>query len=350
MPKRIDSLTEAQKAQMDAWADRWISIGLRTGDADRAKFEAAAKRCYEHAGIPWHGNVVWTTSPLAMAFAAPAAAYLIALIRKLSEGDAVDVAVLETIKQAWSYVFGGQFWAGGWGWGGAYTSFFREVCGLELKGDLWERGKAYEATIESACWWYPHKDFLMVSERPRHIDRELADPARPRGWGSHRLHSNFRAAVEWPDGWGPYVIHGVRVTRQIVVAPETLTIAQIEGETNAEVRRIMIDRFGPKRYLEESGAQVVEELPETHYIVGFRTARLLRKEVPGDETIYMIDVLNSTPEPDGTIKRYQLRVDGSQYGGQASRDCLAAIASTWRLPDGSLAFKRPQNYAPVFES
>ncbi len=190
----------------------------------------------------------------------------------------------------------------------------------------------------------------MVSERPVHIDRELADPARPRGWGSHRLHSNFRAAIEWPDGWGPYVIHGVRVTRQIVVAPETLTIAQIESEQNAEVRRIMIDRFGPKRYLEESGAQVVQELPENHHLIGLRTARLLRKEVPGDETIVMVDLLNSTPEPDRSVKRYLLRVDPNAYEGLASRDCLAAVASTWRRADGSLAFKRPQDYAPVFES
>jgi hypothetical protein len=64
----------------------------------------------------------------------------------------------------------------------------------------------------------------------------------------------------------------------------------------------------------------------------------------------MVDVLNSTPEPDGTVKRYQLRVDPNAYDGEASRDCLAAVASTWRMPDGSLAFKRPQDYAPVFES
>jgi hypothetical protein len=26
------------------------------------------------------------------------------------------------------------------------------------------------------------------------------------------------------------------------------------------------------------------------------------------------------------------------------------VASTWRMPDGALAFKRPQDYQPVFES
>jgi hypothetical protein len=156
--------------------------------------------------------------------------------------------------------------------------------------------------------------------------------------------------VSWGDGWGVYAIHGVRVTQQIVEAPETLTVHQIERETNAEVRRVMIDRFGPKRYLEQSGAKVVQELPADHYLVGLRTARLLRKEVPDDEPIVMIDLLNSTAEPDGSVKRYLLRVDPNAYDGAASSDCLAAVASTWRMPDGALAFKRPQDYAPVFES
>ena len=130
----------------------------------------------------------------------------------------------------------------------------------------------------------------------------------------------------------------------------TITVARIEAETNAEVRRVMIDLYGSKRYLIDSGATVIQELAPDHYIVGLRTARLLRKEVPNDETIIMVDVLNSTPEPDGSVKRYQLRIDPSAYEGLASRDCLAAVASTWRMPDGSLAFKRPQDYQPVFES
>jgi len=43
--KRIDKLTPEQTARMDGWADKWIAIGLRTGDADRALFESGARRC-----------------------------------------------------------------------------------------------------------------------------------------------------------------------------------------------------------------------------------------------------------------------------------------------------------------
>jgi hypothetical protein len=362
MVKRVDLLTNEQRSRMDAWADRWIEIGLCTGAADRPKFEAAVQKCYQAAGLTWHGNVVWVSSPMVMALAAPVAAFVLELGRRGAVGgavrDAVGGAVLrkaisQVISDGWRFYIGGQFWVGGWGWGGAYTSFFREVCGLDLRDDLWDRGIAYEATIQAACWWWPHKDFVMVCERPTEIHRELNRAGVQRGWGSHRLHCDDGPAVAWPDGWGVYSVHGVRIPfwkRYIVENPERISVAEIEAETNAEIRRVMLNKFGAARYVKESGAKVAHELPADHAMTGLRSARLLVKLVPDDEAIVYVDLLNSTPEPDGTTKRYMLRVDPNAYGGVASRDCLAAVASTWRNGDGSLAFKRPQDYRPSFES
>jgi hypothetical protein len=73
--------------------DIWEEIGLRTGEADRPVFEHAVRQCYEHAGIPWHGNVVWTSSPLVVALGAPMAALLIAL-RRCGHGEQHDVELL----------------------------------------------------------------------------------------------------------------------------------------------------------------------------------------------------------------------------------------------------------------
>ena len=398
MAKRIDKLTPAQEAQMDAWADKWIEIGLRTGSADRALFEDAARRCYEAAGLKWHDRVVWVPSPLVMALAAPIAGHI--LDRKVSGavrdavrgavsgavggavGGAVSGAVRDAVRDAvsgavsgavrdavdgavdgavsdafrlnWHRYIGGQFWVGGWWWGGAYTSFFREACGLELKGDLWDRGLAYEDTLKSACWWWPHRDFVMVCERPTVIKREVVDPARPRGWGSHRLHSLNGPAVGFRDGWGVYAVHGVRVPAEIIEDNSTITVARIEAEENAEVRRVMIDLYkggrdaggGPAAYLADSGAKIIHEDKD---LLG-ANRRLLWKDVVGDEPIVMIDVRNSTREPDGSWKRYQLRVDPNAYGGRAGRECLAAVASTWRDIDGSMLFARPEDYAPHVET
>ncbi len=379
MVKRIDKLTDEQRAHFDEWADRWIEIGLRTGPANRPKFEVAAKRCYEAAGLPWHGNVVWVSSPILMVIAAPVAALVIELARGKrmtrrdavrdavdgavrgavrgavddAVGDAVRDAVRDVIRRGWFRFIGGQFWVSGWYWGGAWTSYFRDICALELVGDLWDRALAYEATMESACWWYPHRDFVIVCERPSVIHRELVRPDVTRGWGSHRLHCATGPAVAWPDGWGVYSIHGVRVPfkkRHIVEQPELITIADIETEANAELRRVMIDRYGPARYVVDSGARVVHELAPDHRQIGLRSARLLVKRVQDDEPIVYVDLLNSTPEPDGTTKRYMLRVDPNAYGGDAMRNAHAAVASTWRNADGSMTYARWEDYCPAAES
>lgn len=169
-----------------------------------------------------------------------------------------------------------------------------------------------------------------------------------------RLHSENGPAAAYADGFQIHAWHGVTIPAtktHIIENPSAITVQQIESETNSEIRRVMIDRYGPARYVTDSGAIVVHELPSDHALIGLRTARLLRKEVRDDEPIIYADLLNSTPEPDGTVKRYMLRVDPSAYGGEAARNVHAAAASTWRDSDsGELTYKRWQDYAPTAES
>lgn len=168
----------------------------------------------------------------------------------------------------------------------------------------------------------------MVCERPTAIHRELVRPDVARGWGSHRLHSDSGPAVVWPDGWGLHVIHGVRVTRQIVEAPETLTPEQITKESNSEVRRIMLDRFGTERYIRELGAKRVQ---------GDDYGNLYRVELGDDEPLVMVEVENSTAEPDGSHKMYWLRVPPTM---KTAREAVA-----W-----TFGIERAADYAPAMET
>ena len=78
--------------------------------------------------------------------------------------------------------------------------------------------------------------------------------------------------------------------------------------------------------------------------VGLRTGKLWRVEDSAGR-YHLIDVLNSTPEPDGSIKRYQMIVNGSHYAGEAGESLLAAWASTFRDPNDTtkLAFAKPEH-------
>ena len=313
MTRRITTLTAEQRARFDEWADRWIDVGLSTDPADRPRFTDGARRCYAAADIPWPDNTVWIPNPLVGALAAPAAAVAIELIRRRRPG-AVDGAV----RGAWYRYIGGQFWVGSWWWGPAWTSFFRDVCGLELDGDLWDRARAYEDTVESACWWFPYRDFVMVSERPHTIRLEQVGP---RGLGSHRLHCDSGPAIGW-DGYELYFWHGVQVPAWVVHSP---TPHKIIGEENVEVRRCGIEAYGWDRFVADAQLKLVDTADDP----GNPGQTISLFDVPaqlwGDEVRVLL-VTNGSTERDGTRRRYGLTTPADVP------DAVSAAAWTYDLP------------------
>ena len=164
-----------------------------------------------------------------------------------------------------------------------YLTAARDVLGLKLPAH-----EKYEACWEQAAihggFRFMHPDFCMVCDFPEVL---LVDD-------QNRPHCADGPSHRWRDGWSLYHWHGVRVPAYLIEAPETITVDRISEETNAEVRRVMIERYGASRYLLDSGAKIVQR----------DTAGLLyRKDVADDEPIVMVRVLNSTPEPDGVMSR-----------------------------------------------
>ena len=233
---------------------------------------------------------------------------------------------------------GGNMWSA---WD-SYITAFRDVIGLVLTEH--DKYRAWEACAIEGGFRVLHEEFCIVSDRPEILTMD----------DSNRPHNATGPSHRWRDGWTLYHWHGLRVPDDLIFAiesPGLITVGDIERQTNAELRRMLIDRYGAARYVADSGAIVVHELPADHPIPGLRTARVLRKDVPGDEAIVYVDLLNSTPEPNGTVKRYMLRVDPNAYGGEASRNAHAAAASTWRdSTSGAMTYRRWQDYAPAAES
>jgi hypothetical protein len=93
-------------------------------------------------------------------------------------------------------------------------------------------------------------------------------------------------AMAFSDGWGVHAINGTRVPDFVVERPDTITVAHIDGQENAEVRRVMIDRYGVSRYLQDVGATVVD-MDSSHGL-----PRALMKTKQGDAYLYGSD--NST--------------------------------------------------------
>lgn len=91
---------------------------------------------------------------------------------------------------------------------------------------------------------------------------------------------------------------GVRVDARVAFAPETLTGAGVLAEPNTEVRRVMMERMGYARFLDEVGAEVLDRDRDAG---GERT--LVRVALGGDEPFVAISV--SCPS---TGRQYVLRV------------------------------------------
>jgi hypothetical protein len=204
------------------------------------------------------------------------------------------------------------------------VSFFTEVCDLSLGVGLDAKACAFQGTIESACWWYPHKDFVMACERPVMIHRDAEG----------RWHDESGPAIAWPDGWGVHAIHGVRVPADVVEQPSSITVDRIEAERNAEVRRVMIQRIGLERYVAEAKFETVDEDRDQYG----RPRRLLRRPMGvGMPDMVLVHVTNSSPEPDGTHKPYLLPVHpelrplfrGREPGEPQKLTCHNAVASTF---------------------
>ena len=142
---------------------------------------------------------------------------------------------------------------------------------------------------KSAGWWWPYQDLCILTERPISIKRDN------RG----RLHNEKGMVVKYSDGWGFYAWHGVIVPEDVIILREPITLERIAEERNIEVRRVLIERFGLDEYLKSGRVIKIHQ---------DKCGTLWRMDLAGDELIMVVQVVNSTPEPDGIYKEYFLRV------------------------------------------
>ena len=113
---------------------------------------------------------------------------------------------------------------------------------------------------------------------------------------------------------------------------------------NAEVRRVMIERYGEDRFIVDSGMQPIahDETFGTLYV----------QPQDAGAPIAKIRVVNRSPEPDGTFRNYWLDINPAHYNGDAGHVPQAAVASTWRTTPGGnqLLYKDYRDYRPHIET
>ncbi len=89
----------------------------------------------------------------------------------------------------------------------------------------------------------PFLKTIEVFDVPRPFLKIIAVAGRYGSW-VRAPHCADGPAVGWPDGTRYYFWRGVRVPEAIIMQPEALSAQDILRESNAEVRRCMIERIG----------------------------------------------------------------------------------------------------------
>ncbi|WP_405453580.1 hypothetical protein OG350_35185 [Streptomyces achromogenes] len=324
---------------------QWRAWAASTEPADRRRAEAGVRAAYRAVGLPGPERVVWAGSPCEG----------VALMRSLPDkGPSVREAVRSAPWAARRRLLHEELGAAGWAahWaatGGRLWSGNQALVDRIGAGVLEELGEGPEIRLalldavlgqhdapwlaafagregplaglaevcRSAGWWWPFAKVAVVCERPSALYRDEAG----------RLDRGDGPALAFPDGFALYAWRGMPVRASFVAELRTLTPERIRSEENAELRRVMLEFYGYDRYLADSSARPLHR---------DETGTLWRIDLDGDEPVVMVEVLNSTPEPDGSHRTYWLRVP------PVTRTARQGVAWTFGLAEAA--------YAPLRET
>ncbi len=148
-------------------------------------------------------------------------------------------------------------------------------------------------------------------------------------WDGVRLHSATGKAVEYPDGWGWYVWHGLPVPEYVIMQPEKITADDVLSEQNAELARVKLERLSLPNFITQTKAQTVDhDIDRQGY-----PRNLLSIDIPNDPdgVIRIVQVICPS-----TKREYMLRVPPNLA------TCSQAVAWTFGMSE--------KEYSPVMES
>lgn len=140
--------------------------------------------------------------------------------------------------------------------------FHASVLGIKLNV---RHLQLFEKVVASGVKWMTIGNMVFACE-PRTANKYDEDYA---------LHCEDGPSLAYADGTELYAIHGVVVPKRVVMTPHKLRIKEIQEEGNTEIRRVMLERFGVARFLEEARCHVVDKridpltgFPEVLYHLG----------------------------------------------------------------------------------
>jgi len=331
---RLERLSPLQIQEVAEYRSRWAAIGVQTHPVDRDAAEEGVRRAYHSAGLA-APKIIWCEGPLEFAnewrntnravigssvkrevYDHPLARVITYAESRVSLGvrhtvingtrlpAATSLAVNEVVhaavedarprfwarlKEGWRIRRTPRFRDSGWGhpdfaWLAA-CDYLASLCGCAdadaLDGIL--------TIAKNSGWIVPHEHVCWLGERPSIL--KVDDKAR--------LHSREGPALKYRDGLSIYMWKGVQVPDWMIEQPNLITPSFIDRHPDFLLRRCMIEIMTPAQYVASGGA-----IP----IARDETGILWRKQWWNNDAWAAVEVVNGTPEPDGTYKHFFLQV------------------------------------------
>ena len=171
----------------------------------------------------------------------------------------------------------------------SFHNFCERQLRLQYESGRLERILLWSDIGQIAYWWAPYETTCFVSDRPTAIHFDNRE----------RLHNLRGPAMTFGDGWSLYAIHGCFVSERLVVQPDEVKHEDLPLDENLEVLHAAIERLGHERFLAASRAKLVQEDDFG------RLHRILLRDY---EPFLFVEVINATPEPNGSLRHHLLRV------------------------------------------
>jgi uncharacterized protein DUF6745 len=333
----VGALSERQRAELAVYGARWNALRQSTSPPDEAAVRDSIDKAYAAAGLGPPREIAWEDGPADLAVAwsrrrhmagDSVHAVVVDAVRRKAE-LAVDRAIALSVRMALTgepglarlpaycasvdeallrlgeralpilpirfldffsrrrnrATFAGSgFSLQSAAWLGA-LQYLHDVCGLVRQtgpaAGLWELAK-------HACWMLPHEQICWLIRRPTLIRCDA----------SGRLHAADGPALRFGSDGTVYAWKGIIVPGRLIDRPDLIDIRAIDAAHDPQIRRCMIDIMTPQKFIEQGGA---------HRIMEDDTGVLWRQRWRW-EAWAAVEVVNGTPEPDGTNKHYFLQV------------------------------------------
>lgn len=264
---KITSMTPEQEAQVEPFRQEWLDIGRSTKRIDMDVVTPAVFALYEFYGYK-KPKIFYCKSPLEMI-----------VMPEIMKGEK------EPYKNAYQNNY---YWSFQGVWGSYWLAFYKFPQQF-LKADIYPPKMIQEMDIWidlvkscAGCVFYENACF--ISDRPTRLTLDDAG----------RLHNETESALCYSDDYQIYFWHGIEIPEFIIKNPEQISIELIEKESNAEIKRVMMEKYGWAKYLKDSGAILLDEYKDQ---LG-KSVKLWKKNLGENflEPLHMIELVNSTVE------------------------------------------------------